>query len=49
MIKKIMLKNECWCGSGKKYSECHGRYDEAIEKAKRERHPVSPQGNTQNP
>ena len=44
MIKKIMLKNECWCGRGKKYSECHGRYDEAIEKAKRERHPVPHRG-----
>ena len=44
MIKKIMLKNECWCGSGKKYSECHGRYDEAIEKAKRARHPVPHRG-----
>lgn len=33
MATKIDLKNLCFCGSGKKYSECHGKYDDAIKLA----------------
>ena len=33
MLKKITLKNKCFCGSGLPYSECHGRYDEAMKAA----------------
>lgn len=37
MMKRLMLRNSCWCGSGKKYGECHGKYDEAVALAKKQR------------
>ncbi|MGN0696084.1 MAG: M24 family metallopeptidase, partial [Oscillospiraceae bacterium] len=33
MLKKITLKNKCFCGSGLPYPECHGRYDDAMKTA----------------
>ena len=41
MVSKIIrIKNNCWCGSGRAYSDCHGKYDDAIKAAARLRRPV---------
>ena len=39
-MKRTRLKNNCWCGSGKLYDECHGKYDDAIKAAAKLRRPV---------
>ena len=30
MLKKIGRNDPCWCGSGKKYKDCHLALDEKI-------------------
>lgn len=30
MSKKLERNDPCWCGSGKKYKNCHMRFDEKI-------------------
>ena len=30
----------CWCGSGKKYKQCHEKFDEKLAKLAREGHIV---------
>ena len=41
-MKIIGLKNNCWCKSGKKYCDCHGKYDMAIKEARQAGHPTPP-------
>ncbi len=33
MIKKVEVKNKCFCGSDLPYPECHGKYDDALKRA----------------
>lgn len=32
----------CWCGSGKKYKDCHAAFDEKLKKFAREPYPIPP-------
>jgi uncharacterized protein YecA (UPF0149 family) len=33
-IPKLGRNQECWCGSGKKYKQCHMRKDEQARRAR---------------
>lgn len=37
-MKKLGRNDLCWCGSGKKYKNCHQNFDEKLEEAAREGH-----------
>ena len=40
MFKKIGRNDLCWCGSHKKYKNCHGEFDNKIELYKLQGHLV---------
>ena len=40
MKKKIGRNDPCWCGSGKKYKQCHWAFDEKLQELADEGHPV---------
>ena len=40
MSKKLERNDPCWCGSGKKYKNCHMRFDEKIHGVELEGHIV---------
>ena len=40
MNKKLERNDPCWCGSGKKYKQCHMRFDEKIHSFELEGHMV---------
>ena len=40
MLEKLNRNMPCWCGSGKKYKNCHLEFDERVAQAKREGHEV---------
>lgn len=42
MLNKLGRNDMCWCGSGKKYKNCHMEFDEKIMDAKRAGHIVPP-------
>ena len=42
MFGKIGRNDPCWCGSGKKYKNCHEMFDSRIQKAKLTGHIVPP-------
>ncbi len=42
MFGKIGRNDPCWCGSGKKYKNCHEMFDSKIQKAKLTGHIVPP-------
>ena len=33
---------DCWCGSGKKYKDCHASFDDKLRKYERKPYPVPP-------
>ncbi|MCD8077623.1 MAG: methionyl aminopeptidase [Lachnospiraceae bacterium] len=40
MVKKIGRNDPCWCGSGRKYKQCHKAFDERIRRCEDEGHIV---------
>ncbi|MCD8052780.1 MAG: methionyl aminopeptidase [Lachnospiraceae bacterium] len=40
MVKKIGRNDPCWCGSGRKYKQCHEAFDERIRRCEDEGHIV---------
>ena len=49
MNKKLERNDPCWCGSGKKYKQCHMRFDEKIRSFALEGHMVPDQGMIKTP
>ena len=39
-FEKIGRNDPCWCGSGKKYKQCHEAFDKKIERIRLEGHEV---------
>ncbi len=40
MLKKLGRNDKCWCGSKRKYKQCHQAFDEKIERIAQQGHPV---------
>ena len=34
MFRKIGQEDACWCGSGKKYCDCHMEFDRKVSRAR---------------
>ena len=49
MNTKLERNDPCWCGSGKKYKQCHMRFDEKIRSFALEGHMVPDQGMIKTP
>ena len=43
MFRRIGKDDPCWCGSGKKYGECHMAFDQKIGRARFSGHEVPSQ------
>ncbi|MDO4555456.1 MAG: SEC-C metal-binding domain-containing protein, partial [Lachnospiraceae bacterium] len=41
-MKTIGRNEPCWCGSGRKYKQCHGHFDEKLKELEDKGHIIPP-------